>query len=96
MLNALKNAQHDSNRTYNRQSMALSEYGEHLGDTANDDETNGLLELTNTEKKKDRLDYFTKDSDYYTTLLLLIVKQQSDAGLPPEIVTTLEPVREKC
>lgn len=48
------------------------------------------------KKKKDRLDFFTKDSDYYTSLLLMIVKMQSDADLPPEIVNTLEPVREKC
>ena len=56
--------------------MALSEYSNHLGDNNYDDmDNNGLLELTNTEKKQDRLDYFTKDSDYFTTLLLQIVKQ---------------------
>jgi len=58
-----------------------------------------LLELHNDEKdkkKKDRLDFFTKDSDYYTTLLLQIVKQQGDAELPIEITQALEPVREKC
>ena len=55
-----------------------------------------LTSLTTKKKKNDRLDYFTKDSDYYTTLLLMIVKMQSDADLPREIVSTLEPVREKC
>lgn len=48
------------------------------------------------ETKKDRLDFFTKDSDYYTNLLLSIVKTQSDAEIPTEILSTLEPVREKC
>ena len=55
-----------------------------------------MTSLTTKKKKQDRLDYFTKDSDYYTTLLLMIVKMQSDADLPQEIVSTLEPVREKC
>ena len=80
-----------ANRDYNRQSLQISEYGD-----GHDYEANELLQITNQTRQKDRLDYFTKDSDYYTSLLLYIVSCSSEAGLPPEITTTLEPVREKC
>ena len=71
--------------------MALSEYHD------DDDEEHKLnLGRNNYQKKKDQLHYFTKDSDYYTTLLLQIVKQQGDVELPAEIVEALDPVREKC
>ena len=74
--------------------MALTEYG---GNEENSEEDpNELLFLNINETKKDRLDFFTKDSDYYTNLLLSIVKTQSDAEIPTEILSTLEPVREKC
>lgn len=66
--------------------MQISEYGDY-GD-AQDHDQNELLTAIN-KKKGQRLDYFTKDSDYYTTLLLTIVKMQSDAELPHEIETTL-------
>ena len=75
--------------------MQLSEYGAGAGNDS-DEDPNELLFLNINETKKDRLDFFTKDSDYYTNLLLSIVKTQSDAEIPNEILSTLEPVREKC
>ena len=51
--------------------MQISEYGDY-GD-AQDHDQNELLTAIN-KKKGQRLDYFTKDSDYYMTLLLTIVK----------------------
>ena len=85
----------DHHREFNRQSMALSELGGQGGSNS-DDEQNEQLFLNINETKKDRLDFFTKDSDYYTNLLLSIVKTQSEAEIPNEILSTLEPVREKC
>lgn len=55
-----------------RASVAITEY----------DDQNELTNLTTKKKKQDRLDYFTKDSDYYTNLLLMIVKMQADEALP--------------
>lgn len=96
MIVSLRQAQAElDERTMSRTSAAITEYE----DQFMLDEQNELVQLVtnNSEKKKkDRLDFFTKDSDYYTSLLLMIVKMQSDADLPPEIVNTLEPVREKC
>ena len=85
------------NRFFNRQSVAISEYTDNMGMADQyDDGQLDVLELNSKKKQVQRLDFFTKDSDYYTNLLLSIVKMQSDAELPHEIVTTLEPVREKC
>lgn len=75
--------------------MQLTEYGVNDGENSDEDQ-NELLFLNINETKKDRLDFFTKDSDYYTNLLLSIVKTQSEADIPNEILSTLEPVREKC
>ena len=75
--------------------MQLTEYGVNDGENSDEDQ-NELLFLNINETKKDRLDFFTKDSDYYTNLLLSIVKTQSEAEIPYEILSTLEPVREKC
>ena len=60
---AMLTNQMTSNRVFNRVSMAISEQEE------DDDDATELLALNNDldSIKKNRLYFFTKDSDYYTT-----------------------------
>lgn len=60
-----------SNRMSNRQSVAISDYNGDYDGPYGDVNYNDLMSLQDDNfEKKDRLDYFKRESDYFTTLLL--------------------------
>ena len=57
----------------------------------------GALNDFNKEDKDctDRLDFFIKDCDVYTNMLVQLDREGADDEIPNEIKQTLEPIKEK-
>ena len=69
-----------------------------LSDPFEIDKIDKALNEFNTQNNvvSDRLDFFIKDCDVYTNMLVQLDREGVDEALPAEIQKTLEPIKEKC